>query len=68
MSSLVKFVEEQFVEKKNYLLLVQEIQSQFITKLERVIKQEHSSLKVLFCKEEVQVQQKLLQLEKCLVR
>ena len=65
MSSLVKFVEEQFVEKKNYLLLVQEIQSQFITKLERVIKQEHSSLKVLFCKEEVQVQQKLLQLEKC---
>ena len=68
MSSLVKFVEEQFVEKKELPSFSSGDTITVYYEIREGDKTRTQFLKVLFCKEEVQVQLKLLQLEKCLVR
>jgi hypothetical protein len=66
MADLMKFVKDEFVTRKDFLISELETLLLFSTKLKRVKKQELSSLKELLFKEEVLVTQKLLLSVKCL--
>jgi ribosomal protein L19 len=68
MADLMKFVQDEFVTRKDFPVFGAGDTITVSMKLKRVKKQEHSFLKVLLFKEEVLETQKLLPFVKCQVQ